>query len=88
MVRGINRDVNDYEIIRRIVLGGIRVENQATKLSQAVEKRKEFLKDELMKYGYFKMPEPDNRQLYELTLSELEDIHIRVKCQFGREMNQ
>ncbi|MEH7236778.1 Fur-regulated basic protein FbpA [Bacillus sp. JJ1562] len=57
---------------------------QATQLSQAVEQRKDVLKAELMKYGYFKTPE--GKQLYELTLTELENIHIKVKCQFGRDM--
>jgi hypothetical protein len=60
------------------------VGDQATMLRQAVEQRKDFLKAELMKMGYFKTPE--KKQLYELTLTELEDIHIKVKCQFGREM--
>ncbi|KKI88643.1 hypothetical protein WQ54_31165 [Bacillus sp. SA1-12] len=59
---------------------------QATKLSLAVEQRKDYLKNELLRYGYFKTP--DNRQLYELTLSELEQIHINVKAQFGKEMSK
>lgn len=61
---------------------------QATRLSQAVEQRKDFLKNELLRFGYFKMPKPDNRQLYELTLSELEQVHINVKAQFGKEMSK
>jgi hypothetical protein len=60
--------------------------NANNQLRRAVEDRKEFLKSELMKYGYFKTP--DGKQLYELTLTELEQIHINVKCQFGREISQ
>ncbi|MCM3651304.1 Fur-regulated basic protein FbpA [Metabacillus litoralis] len=59
---------------------------QTNKLRQAVEQRKDFLKDELLRMGYFKTPE--KKQLYELTLSELEDLHISVKCEFGREMSK
>ncbi|MRX54810.1 Fur-regulated basic protein FbpA [Bacillus idriensis] len=56
------------------------------RLRQAVEQRKDELKSELMRYGYFKTP--DGKQLYELTLSDLEEIHINVKCDFGREMSK
>lgn len=55
-------------------------------LRNAVEQRKDILKSELMRYGYFKTPE--GKQLYELTLSELEEIHIDVKCKFGKEMDK
>ncbi|MCM3598677.1 Fur-regulated basic protein FbpA [Metabacillus idriensis] len=58
----------------------------ANRLRQAVEQRKDELKSELMRYGYFKTP--DGLQLYELTLTELEQIHINVKCEFGREMSK
>jgi hypothetical protein len=51
-------------------------------LRQAVEERKEYLKNELMKFDYFKTP--DGRQLYELNLSELERTHINLKCDRGR----
>ncbi|PKR84882.1 Fur-regulated basic protein FbpA [Heyndrickxia camelliae] len=61
------------------------MDGQANKLRLAVEQRKDYLKGELLKYGYFKTP--DGKQLYELTLSELEQIHINVKCQFAKEMN-
>lgn len=50
-----------------------------------IEQRKDYLKSELMKYGYFKTP--DGKQLYELSLAELEELHITVKCQFGKAMN-
>ncbi|CAG9620857.1 Fur-regulated basic protein FbpA [Sutcliffiella rhizosphaerae] len=60
--------------------------NQATQLSRAVEQRKDYLKAELMKYGYFNTS--DGKQLYELNLSELEQIHINVKSQFGKEMSK
>jgi polyhydroxyalkanoate synthesis regulator phasin len=55
-------------------------------LNQAVEERKKHLIDQLMKYGYFKTPE--GKQLYELTLTELEIAHIDVKCKFGRGLSQ
>lgn len=51
-----------------------------------MEQRKNFLKEDLFRYGYFKTP--DNKQLYELTLTELEQIHINVKAQFGKEMSE
>jgi hypothetical protein len=53
-----------------------------TQLRQAVEQRKDYLKRELMDHGYFKTPE--GKQLYELNLSELELIHIHLKCDMGR----
>ncbi|MFC3883777.1 Fur-regulated basic protein FbpA [Bacillus songklensis] len=55
-------------------------------LHQAVEDRKKHLINQLMNFGYFKTPE--GKQLYELTLTELETAHIEVKCKFGKEMNQ
>jgi hypothetical protein len=51
-------------------------------LRQAVEERKEYLKNELMKLDFFKTPE--GKQLYELNLSELERLHINLKCDKGR----
>ncbi|MEH7223886.1 Fur-regulated basic protein FbpA [Bacillus sp. JJ1566] len=57
---------------------------QATQLTQAVEQRKDELKASLMKMGYFKTP--DKKQLYELTLSELEQIYENVKCQYSMGM--
>ncbi|MFE7821780.1 Fur-regulated basic protein FbpA [Priestia megaterium] len=38
---------------------------------------KDYYRSELLKMGYFKTP--DKRHLYELTLSELEDIYITEK---------
>lgn len=46
-------------------------------LREAVEQRKDELKNELLRMGYFKTP--DKRQLYELTLSELEEIYQTQK---------
>ncbi|MBO1515025.1 Fur-regulated basic protein FbpA [Metabacillus bambusae] len=57
---------------------------QSTRLSQAVEQRKDFLKNELLKMGYFKTP--DNKQMYQLNLSDLEQIYINVKAQFDKEL--
>jgi hypothetical protein len=54
-------------------------------LNKAVENRRRYLIDQLMKYGYFKTPE--GKQLYELTYTELERIHIDVKCEFGKQMS-
>ncbi|MCM3455422.1 Fur-regulated basic protein FbpA [Heyndrickxia oleronia] len=44
-----------------------------------IEQRKDYLKSELMKYGYFKTP--DGKQLYELTLTELKQIYKYIKIQ-------
>ncbi|MED4461831.1 Fur-regulated basic protein FbpA [Metabacillus fastidiosus] len=60
--------------------------NQTNQLREAVEQRKDFLINELLRYGYFDTA--DGRQLYEHTLTELELIHINVKCQFGREISE
>ncbi|MED4455931.1 Fur-regulated basic protein FbpA [Metabacillus fastidiosus] len=59
---------------------------QVNQLREAVDKRKEFLINELLEYDYYNSA--DVRQLYEHTLTELEMIHIGVKCQHGREMTQ
>lgn len=56
------------------------------RLRQAVEQRKDELKSELMRFGYFKTA--DGKQLYELTLTELEQIHINVKCRIGMKMSE
>jgi hypothetical protein len=47
-------------------------------LRKAVEERKDFYKSELIKMEYFKTP--DGKQLYELTLTELEQIYENEKC--------
>ncbi|MBL3644013.1 Fur-regulated basic protein FbpA [Bacillus sp. RHFB] len=47
-------------------------------LRQRVELEKDFYKNELLKIGYFKTPE--GLQLYELTLSELENIYKSEKA--------
>ncbi|MGE7766641.1 Fur-regulated basic protein FbpA [Peribacillus sp. NPDC096540] len=47
-------------------------------LRQRVELEKDFYKNELLNMGYFKTPE--GLQLYELTLSELEDIYKAEKA--------
>jgi hypothetical protein len=46
-------------------------------LREAVEKRKSFIIDRLIKSGYTKLE--DGRQLYELTLTELEHIYINYR---------
>ncbi|MCY8420263.1 Fur-regulated basic protein FbpA [Bacillus inaquosorum] len=51
----------------------------------AAYERREFLTNELIKYGQYESE--DGQQLYELSLPELERLHIKVKCKFGREMS-
>lgn len=46
-------------------------------IDKADEQRKDELKSDLLQMGYYKTP--DNRQLYELSLIELEQIHADVK---------
>lgn len=45
-------------------------------LHQAVQMRKEYLINQLIEVGYTKMV--DGRQLYELTLTELEVVYCNV----------
>jgi hypothetical protein len=47
------------------------------RLRQAVEHEKDLYKNKLLEMGYFKTPE--GKQLYELTLSELEEIYRNEK---------
>ncbi|MGE6379945.1 Fur-regulated basic protein FbpA [Peribacillus muralis] len=47
-------------------------------LNKSIELQRDFYKSELLYMGYFKTP--DNRQLYELTLSELEEIYKAEKA--------
>lgn len=47
-------------------------------LGESVAHQKDFYKSELLDMGYFKTP--DGRQLYELTLIELEAIYRREKA--------
>lgn len=46
-------------------------------LRRAIEHQKDFYKNELLNMGYFKTP--DGKQLYELTLTELEQIYENIK---------
>ncbi|AKO92683.1 hypothetical protein BEH_11615 [Priestia filamentosa] len=56
------------------------------RLMKSVEERKEHLINRLIhKFGYTKCL--DGRQLYELTLTELEHIHIRKMSEQGQQMN-
>ncbi|MFP7414341.1 Fur-regulated basic protein FbpA [Priestia filamentosa] len=55
-------------------------------LKAGVERRKEHLINRLIhKFGYTKCL--NGRQLYELTLTELEHIHIRKMAEQGQRMN-
>lgn len=47
-------------------------------LNKSIELQRDFYKSGLLNMGYFKTP--DNRQLYELTLSELEEIYKAEKA--------
>ncbi|MCY7789815.1 Fur-regulated basic protein FbpA [Bacillus haynesii] len=51
----------------------------------AVSERQDYLIHELIRYGQYESD--DGRQLYELSLAELERLHIKVKCDFGRKMS-
>lgn len=62
------------------------MELEETQLRKAVRRRKKYLISELLKHKYFKTTK--GKQLYELTLSELEDLHIKVKCQVGKKISQ
>lgn len=46
-------------------------------IHKSIEIQKDFYKSELLKNGYFKTPE--GKQLYELSLSELEQIYLKLK---------
>lgn len=50
-----------------------------------VEKRKEFLINELIRYGY---PIEKGEDSSRWTLYELENLTIQVKCQFGRKLSE
>lgn len=60
--------------------------NRAAQRQRAKDQRKDFLKDELLRMGCYKRS--DGKQLYELSLSELENLHIEVKARFGKEMSK
>ncbi|MGN8233211.1 Fur-regulated basic protein FbpA [Priestia flexa] len=53
-------------------------------LAKVVRQRQNYLINELVRYGYFKTS--TGRQLYELSLTELEQIHIQVKSKFGKQL--
>ncbi|MGG3798010.1 Fur-regulated basic protein FbpA [Metabacillus fastidiosus] len=57
---------------------------QTNQLRKAVEKRKRVLINKLLKLKYFKST--DGKQLHELTLTDLEVIHINLQCERGRKM--
>ncbi|MGR3774605.1 Fur-regulated basic protein FbpA [Bacillus paramycoides] len=47
--------------------------------SRTIEAQRDFYKSELIQMGYFKTPE--GLQLYELSLTQLEEIYKEVKSQ-------
>ncbi|AUS12405.1 Fur-regulated basic protein FbpA [Bacillus subtilis] len=47
--------------------------------------RRDYVMNELIKYGQYESE--DGRELDELSLPDLEWLHINVKCKFGREMS-
>lgn len=51
-----------------------------------IEQRKDELKEKLLKMGYFK--HPDGRQLYELSLRELEKAYMKKNAEnHARQVN-
>ncbi|MEH7131567.1 Fur-regulated basic protein FbpA [Priestia megaterium] len=55
-------------------------------LAKAVRQRQDYLINELLQYGYFEAS--NGRQLYELSLTELEQVHIQVKSTFGKQLKE
>lgn len=56
----------------------IKIEHLPVKsLKKSIEHQKDFYKSKLLDTGYFKTS--DGKQLYELTLPELEQIYINLK---------
>ncbi|OMI24879.1 hypothetical protein BTA31_20880 [Bacillus haynesii] len=53
--------------------------------TDTASERQDYLIHELIRYGQYESD--DGRQLYELPLAELERLHIKVKCNFGRKMS-
>ncbi|MEW5069684.1 Fur-regulated basic protein FbpA [Bacillus subtilis] len=51
----------------------------------ATDERRNYVMNELIKYGQYESE--DGRELDELSLPDLERLHINVKCKFGREMS-
>lgn len=50
---------------------------ESVSTNQLIEIQKDFYKSELLKMGYFKTPE--GLQLYELSLSQLENIYKKLR---------
>ena len=59
---------------------------EAATKQKLVEERREYLIDFLIDYEVYEVP--DGRQLYELSLAELERMYITLRCKIGREMSQ
>jgi len=55
-------------------------------LAKAVRQRQNYLINELVRYGYFKAS--NGRQLYKLSLTELEQVHVKVKSTFGKQLKE
>ncbi|HHY74062.1 MAG TPA: Fur-regulated basic protein FbpA [Bacillus bacterium] len=51
----------------------------------AVEQRRQYLIEQLLDMDY--ECTSDGKQLFEMSLPELEQIHINEKCRIGREMS-
>jgi hypothetical protein len=57
----------------------IKIEQLPVKsLRESIEHQKDFYKSELLDMGYFKTP--DGKQLYELSLRDLEYIYLKEKA--------
>jgi hypothetical protein len=55
-------------------------------LKQKVEERRRYLIHQLWKHGYDQTP--DGIKTEDLSLGDLEQIHINVKCRIAREMSK
>jgi hypothetical protein len=55
-------------------------------LKEAVDKRKSFLVKQLHKYDIYWTP--NGQAVEDLSLTELELLHIQIKCEIGRELSK
>ena len=60
--------------------------NQPTMLSQGVEERRRYLIHKLWVMNYTK--DRVGKQTEDMTLTELEQIHINLECRKARELNE
>ena len=58
---------------------------EAVEQQKLVQERKAYIIDFLIDHEVYEAK--DGRQLYELSLGELERMHIEVRCKIGRELS-